>query len=204
MGWRERLQSYIRHREWASWTRANMESAKAAAPIVRNGFWGAKPVNGVMLPGVALVAMRGRSVSSQAWEGDRDRSGSDCPAGVERLMGSQRREADARELVGHRAGGLVAVRACIQLPRNSTVRADRSFEADTQQHCAARRAGEHTPRGAMPLVELPLDSLHDEPITEAEAAWEQEIRRRVEALERGEAETCAAVDVFAEARRIAP
>jgi hypothetical protein len=68
-GLRERLQWYIRHREWASWTRANMESAKAAAPIVLNGFWRAKPVIGVMLPGVALVAMRGRSVSSQAWEG---------------------------------------------------------------------------------------------------------------------------------------
>lgn len=27
----------------------------------------------------------------------------------------------------------------------------RWFDTDTQRHCAARRAGEHTPRGAMPL-----------------------------------------------------
>jgi hypothetical protein len=28
---------------------------------------------------------------------------------------------------------------------------NRSFYTDTQRHCAARRAGEHTHRGAMPL-----------------------------------------------------
>jgi hypothetical protein len=28
---------------------------------------------------------------------------------------------------------------------------NRSFDADTQRHCAARRAGERMPRGAMPL-----------------------------------------------------
>jgi hypothetical protein len=28
---------------------------------------------------------------------------------------------------------------------------NRSFDTDTQRHCAARRAGEHTPRGPMPL-----------------------------------------------------
>ncbi|MHB1122460.1 MAG: addiction module protein [Ramlibacter sp.] len=45
---------------------------------------------------------------------------------------------------------------------------------------------------------------YDEPIAEVEAAWEEEIRRRVEAFERGEVETFSADDVFAEARRIAP
>jgi putative addiction module component (TIGR02574 family) len=54
------------------------------------------------------------------------------------------------------------------------------------------------------LVELLLDSLHDEPIADVEAAWEEEIRRRVEAFERGEVKTFSAEDVFAEARRIAP
>lgn len=83
-GLRERLQSYIRHLEWASWARANMESAEAAAPIVLNGFWGAKPVIGVMLPGVALVAMRGRSVSSQAWEGTQMVSAGDGALGIAR------------------------------------------------------------------------------------------------------------------------
>jgi hypothetical protein len=37
-----------------------------------------------------------------------------------------------------------------------------------------------------------------------EAAWDAEIVRRVEAYMRGEVETFAAEDVFAEARRIAP
>ena len=31
------------------------------------------------------------------------------------------------------------------------VRSNRSFDADTQRHCAASRAGERAPRGAMPL-----------------------------------------------------
>jgi len=54
------------------------------------------------------------------------------------------------------------------------------------------------------LVELLLDSLHDEPLADVEAAWEEEIRRRIEAFERGEVQAYAAEDVFAEARRIAP
>lgn len=66
------------------------------------------------------------------------------------------------------------------------------------------RAKSLEPEDRARLVELLLDSLHDEPITEVEAAWEGEIRRRVEAFERGEVETFAAEDVFAEARRIAP
>jgi len=28
---------------------------------------------------------------------------------------------------------------------------NRSFDTDTQRHCAAKRAGTRTPRGAMPL-----------------------------------------------------
>ena len=31
------------------------------------------------------------------------------------------------------------------------MRPNRSFDADTQRHCAAKRANERTPRGAMPL-----------------------------------------------------
>lgn len=54
------------------------------------------------------------------------------------------------------------------------------------------------------LVELLLESLHEPPIADVEAAWEKEIERRVAAYERGEVETFAAEDVFAEARRIAP
>lgn len=54
------------------------------------------------------------------------------------------------------------------------------------------------------LVELLLDSLHESPLAEVELAWAEEIERRVAAYERGEVETFAAEDVFAEARRIAP
>ncbi len=54
------------------------------------------------------------------------------------------------------------------------------------------------------LVDLLLESLHDTPLAEVEAAWTREIERRVAAHERGESETFAAEDVFAEARRIAP
>ena len=54
------------------------------------------------------------------------------------------------------------------------------------------------------LVELLLESLHESPLAEVDAAWTKEIERRVAAHERGEVETYAAEDVFVEARRIAP
>lgn len=54
------------------------------------------------------------------------------------------------------------------------------------------------------LVDLLLESLHVSPLGEVEAAWAKEIERRVAAYERGEVQTYAAEDVFAEARRIAP
>ncbi len=54
------------------------------------------------------------------------------------------------------------------------------------------------------LVELLLETLHEPPLAEVEAAWNKEIERRIAAHERGEVETFAAEDVFAEARRIAP
>jgi putative addiction module component (TIGR02574 family) len=54
------------------------------------------------------------------------------------------------------------------------------------------------------LVELLLESLQEPPLAEVEAAWAQEVERRVAAYKRGEVETYAAEDVFSEARRIAP
>jgi putative addiction module component (TIGR02574 family) len=53
-------------------------------------------------------------------------------------------------------------------------------------------------------VELLLESLHEPPLSDIEAAWDAEIVRRVEAYSEGLIETYAAEDVFAEARRIAP
>ena len=54
------------------------------------------------------------------------------------------------------------------------------------------------------LVELLLETLHETPLSEIEAAWDIEIEKRVAAYDRGEVQTFAAEDVFAEARRIAP
>ena len=54
------------------------------------------------------------------------------------------------------------------------------------------------------LVELLLEPLHEPPLSDIEAAWDVEIVRRVQAHQRGEMESFAAEEVFAEARRIAP
>ena len=68
----------------------------------------------------------------------------------------------------------------------------------------AERGFSLTPEDRSRLVELLLESLHEPPLADIEAAWEEEIKRRVAAYDRGEVETYAAEDVFAEARRIAP
>jgi putative addiction module component (TIGR02574 family) len=67
----------------------------------------------------------------------------------------------------------------------------------------ADRARRLDPDGRSRLVELLLESLHEPALAEIEAAWSREIERRVAAYERGEVETYAAEDVFAQARRIA-
>lgn len=54
------------------------------------------------------------------------------------------------------------------------------------------------------LAKLVLETLHEPPLAEIEAAWDVEIERRIAAYERGEVETFAAENVLAEARRIAP
>ena len=51
------------------------------------------------------------------------------------------------------------------------------------------------------LAEAMLESLHT-PVSEIEAAWAEEIERRVAAFDRGEIPAHAAEDVFAEARRL--
>lgn len=53
------------------------------------------------------------------------------------------------------------------------------------------------------LAEVMLESLHESPLSEVEAAWQHEIAERVAAYERGELETVPAEDVLSEARRIA-
>ena len=51
------------------------------------------------------------------------------------------------------------------------------------------------------LAETLLESLQA-PLSEIETAWAQEIEERIAALDRGETQTHAAEDVFAEARRL--
>lgn len=52
------------------------------------------------------------------------------------------------------------------------------------------------------LADALLASLHTSPLSEIEALWDKEIEARVAAFDRGEAQTYAAEDVFAEARRL--
>ena len=58
-----------------------------------------------------------------------------------------------------------------------------------------------TPEERAKLAESLLESLHS-PLAEIEAAWAEEIERRVAAFDRGEIPAYAAEDVFAEARRL--
>lgn len=51
------------------------------------------------------------------------------------------------------------------------------------------------------LAESMLESLHV-PVSEVEAAWAEEIERRVAAFDRGEIPSYSAEDVFGEARRL--
>ncbi|HTT39145.1 MAG TPA: addiction module protein [Burkholderiales bacterium] len=53
------------------------------------------------------------------------------------------------------------------------------------------------------LVEVLLDSLRGTEIAEIEAEWQREIADRLAAYDRGETQTFAAEEVFAEARRLA-
>ena len=60
-----------------------------------------------------------------------------------------------------------------------------------------------TPDDRSRLVDLLLESLHESPIAEIEAAWEKEIDRRLAEYDRGEVQAIDAEEVFAKARRIA-
>lgn len=53
------------------------------------------------------------------------------------------------------------------------------------------------------LVDLLLESLHESPTGEVEAAWALEIERRLAAYDRGEIASVAGEDVFAKAQSLA-
>jgi putative addiction module component (TIGR02574 family) len=59
-----------------------------------------------------------------------------------------------------------------------------------------------SPEDRARLVDLLLTSLPEEADAEVDAAWEQEIQRRVAAIESGAARLIPAADVHAEARKI--
>ena len=61
-----------------------------------------------------------------------------------------------------------------------------------------------TPEDRARLAERLLDSIHESSSPAIEAAWSEEIERRVAAHRRGEVEVFEAEEVFAEARRLAP
>ena len=68
----------------------------------------------------------------------------------------------------------------------------------------ARRGLSLAPADRARLAERLLDSLHAPSPPGVEAAWNEEIERRVAAFRRGEVEVFEGEEVFAEARRIAP
>lgn len=59
-----------------------------------------------------------------------------------------------------------------------------------------------TPEERARLAEAMTESLRDAVPPDVEAEWEAEIKRRVDAYERGEATLIPAEEVFAKARRI--
>ena len=61
-----------------------------------------------------------------------------------------------------------------------------------------------SPEERVRLLDLLLESLEPEVTPDADAAWEAEIKRRVEAYERGEGRLYDLDEVMAEAAKIAP
>ena len=73
---------------------------------------------------------------------------------------------------------------------------------DTVTELAAKGAA-LAPEDRSRLVDLLLASLHEGPLAEVEAAWDEEVERRLSGHERGETQSIDGEEVLAEARRIA-
>ena len=52
------------------------------------------------------------------------------------------------------------------------------------------------------LVDMLLESLHEGPVAQVEAAWDAEVERRLEAYDRGEIQAIDGEEVLAKARRL--
>jgi len=66
----------------------------------------------------------------------------------------------------------------------------------------ARRARALSREDRLRLAEELLASLHEQPDPEIEAAWDEEIRRRIEEIESGKAKLVPAQEVFDEIRKM--
>jgi putative addiction module component (TIGR02574 family) len=66
----------------------------------------------------------------------------------------------------------------------------------------SQRATDLSPEERAQFAERLLESLEGDSLPEIEAAWAAEVQARIAAIERGEARTIAAEDVFAEAGRL--
>ncbi|HSV48108.1 MAG TPA: addiction module protein [Ramlibacter sp.] len=73
---------------------------------------------------------------------------------------------------------------------------------DTVTELAAKGAA-LAPEDRSRLIDLLLVSLHEGPLAEVEAAWDEEVERRLSAHDRGETQSIDGAEVLAEARRIA-
>lgn len=62
---------------------------------------------------------------------------------------------------------------------------------------------ELAPEDRSRLVDMLLVSLHEAPVAEVEAAWDQEAERRLAAYDRGEVQAVDGEEVLAKARRLA-
>jgi putative addiction module component (TIGR02574 family) len=67
----------------------------------------------------------------------------------------------------------------------------------------AERGKALAPEDRSRLVDLLLASLHEDPLGEVEAAWDQEVERRLEAYDRGEIQALDGEEVLAAARALA-
>ena len=67
----------------------------------------------------------------------------------------------------------------------------------------AERGEKLAPEDRSRLVDMLLASLHEAPIAEVEAAWDQEIEGRLAAYDRGEMQAIDGEEVLARARRLA-
>ena len=67
----------------------------------------------------------------------------------------------------------------------------------------AERGKELAPEDRSRLIDMLLISLHEAPVAEVEAAWDQEVERRLAAYDRGEVQAIDGKEVLAKAHRLA-